>query len=117
MVIVSAANMAIDDLFTILRVVSKHPELITYTSEDSISGTVGDLFFEVKVECGGFEARLMLNDGSIVSYDINPNVKEEFERYFKDIRRNSTARNYTKLLTEIKRYEIYSNTPSSHQPN
>lgn len=107
--------MEIDDLFTILRIMLEHPELITYTSKDSISGTIGDMFFEVKVECGGFEARLTLNNGSVVSYDINPNVKEEFERYFKDVQINSTAYNYTKLLTEIKRYEDYSNTPSSHQ--
>lgn len=93
------------DLLMIFRVVISCSELITYTSEDEISGIVGDRFFGIKVCCGGSGAILTLSDNNKIDFNLNKENKETFDTLFKAAKEQSKKYNYNKLLEEFNRYE------------
>lgn len=103
--ILNAINMNFSDLLTIFRVVIGCPELVTYTSEDEISGVIGDKFFGIKVCCGGSGAILTLSDSSKIDFDLDGENKEIFDTLFKTTKEQSKKYNYNKLLEELNRYE------------
>lgn len=97
--------MNFTDLLTIFRVVISCPELINFTSEDEISGVVGDSFFGIKICCGGSGAILTLSDNNKIDFDLEGGNKETFHTLFKAAKEQSKKYNYTKLLEELNRYE------------
>ncbi len=108
--------MDISNLFTIFRVIISSPELIRYSSENEISGAVGDTFFRIEVCCEGSGAILTLADNSKVDFDLDGDNRETFDTLFAAAKEQSKKYNYNKLLEELNRYESSRNIFNSNQP-
>lgn len=108
--------MNFSDLLTIFRVIISSPELITYTSENEISGTAGGKFFRIEVCCGGSGVILTLEDNSKIDFDLDEDNRETFDTLFAAAKEQSRKYNYNKLLEELNRYESSRDTFDNNQP-
>lgn len=107
--------MNVIDLFTILRTVIMHPELINYLGEEELSCDLKGTYFGIKVCCGGYGATLTLHDNSKVDFDLHDEDKETFAELFKAVGEQSRKYNYEKLLKELNRYESFRNNLGNYQ--
>lgn len=108
--------MKFPDLLTIFRIIINNPELIRYTSENEISGAVGDRFFRIEICCGGSGTILTLADNSKVDFDLDGDNRETFDTLFAAAREQSKKYNYNKLLEELNRYESSRDSFDNNQP-